>query len=90
VRVDGNARKVAARLERSSRVAYAEPNKILRTSIATPHASAVAAVIRTLNSGLTAAQVVARLDAAVDDKGAGGRDPSFGFGRVNLLKATTG
>jgi subtilisin family serine protease len=60
------------------------------TSMATPHASAVAAVIRTLNSGLTASQVVARLDAAVDDKGAASRDPSYGFGRVNLLKAATG
>ena len=60
------------------------------TSMATPHAAAVAAVIRTLNSGLTAAQVVTRLDAAVDDKGAPGRDTSFGFGRVNLVKAATG
>ena len=31
-----------------------------------------------------------RLDAAVDDKGAAGRDSTFGFGRVNLCKAAGG
>lgn len=35
----------------------------------------------------TPAQVRSKLDAAVDDKGAAGRDSSFGFGRVNLQKA---
>jgi thermitase len=65
-------------------------NTISGTSMATPHASGVAAVIRTLNPGLTAAQAVSRLDAAVDDLGPAGRDPSFGFGRVNLQRAATG
>jgi subtilisin family serine protease len=58
--------------------------------MATPHVSGVAAVIRTLHPGLTAAGTVARLNAATDDLGAPGRDPSFGFGRVNLFKAATG
>ena len=57
------------------------------TSMATPHAAGVAGVIFTKNPGLTAGQVRSRLDAAVDDKGAAGRDSSFGFGRVNLQKA---
>jgi subtilisin family serine protease len=57
------------------------------TSMATPHAAGVAGVIFTKNPGLTAGQVRSRLDAAVDDKGAAGRDASFGFGRVNLQKA---
>ena len=65
-------------------------NTISGTSMATPHVSGVAAVIRTLSPALTAAQVVARLDAATDDLGTAGRDTSYGFGRVNLLKAATG
>jgi thermitase len=59
------------------------------TSMATPHVSGVAALIWGKNPGWTAAQVRSKLDAAVDDKGAPGRDPSYGFGRVNLLKALT-
>jgi thermitase len=62
-------------------------NTISGTSMATPHVAGVAAVIRTKNPGLTAAQVVSKLDSSVDDLGAAGRDQSFGFGRVNLAKA---
>ncbi|MGH2953003.1 MAG: S8 family serine peptidase [Solirubrobacterales bacterium] len=65
-------------------------NTISGTSMATPHASAVAAIIRGRFPTGTAAQAVSRLDAAVDDLGAPGRDPSYGFGRVNLLQAATG
>jgi thermitase len=57
------------------------------TSMATPHASGVAAVIFTKNPGITAAQARSKLDAAVDDLGTPGRDPQYGFGRVNLAKA---
>lgn len=60
------------------------------TSMATPHASGVAAVIWARNPGSTAAQIRSLLDAAVDDLGAAGRDQSFGFGRVNLCKAAGG
>ena len=60
------------------------------TSMATPHVSGVAAIIFDRNPGATAATVRSKLDAAVDDLGAAGRDPNFGFGRVNLLKAATG
>jgi thermitase len=59
------------------------------TSMATPHVSGVAAVIRTRNPTFTAAQARSKLDASVDDKGAAGRDTSFGFGRVNLAKAAS-
>ena len=64
-------------------------NTISGTSMATPHVAGVAAVIRTKTPGLTAAQVVTKLDSSVDDLGAAGRDQSFGFGRVNLAKAAT-
>jgi thermitase len=60
------------------------------TSMATPHASGVAGVLWQLFPGDTAAGIRGRLTAAVDDKGAAGRDPSFGFGRVNLCKAAGG
>jgi thermitase len=59
------------------------------TSMATPHVAGVAALIWGKNPGFTAAQVRSKLDASVDDKGAAGRDPQFGFGRVNLQKALT-
>jgi thermitase len=65
-------------------------NTISGTSMATPHAAGVAAVIRSQNPSLTASATVTRLDAATDDLGAGGRDTSFGFGRVNLAKAAAG
>jgi thermitase len=60
------------------------------TSMATPHVAGVSAVIFDLNPGATAATVRSKLDAAVDDLGAAGRDPVFGFGRVNLCKAAGG
>jgi thermitase len=60
------------------------------TSMATPHVSGVAGVLWQLFPGDTAAGIRGRLTAAVDDKGAAGRDSSFGFGRVNLCKAAGG
>jgi thermitase len=60
------------------------------TSMATPHASGVAAVIWGRNPGAAASTIRSKLTSAVDDLGPAGRDTSFGFGRVNLLKAATG
>lgn len=62
-------------------------NTISGTSMATPHAAGVAAVIATLNPGGTVAQWRAKLTTSVDDLGTAGRDVNFGFGRVNLQKA---
>jgi thermitase len=57
------------------------------TSMATPHAAGVAALIAFHNPTWTAAQVRAKLDAATDDLGAPGRDSTYGFGAVDLVKA---
>ena len=59
------------------------------TSMSTPYVAGVAAIIAARVSGGPAAWR-ARLDAAVDDLGPIGRDPQFGFGRVNLARAVTG
>jgi subtilisin family serine protease len=60
------------------------------TSMATPHVAGVSAVLWQLNAGATASTIRTKLDAAVNDLGAPGRDTSFGFGRVNLCKAAGG
>jgi thermitase len=60
------------------------------TSMATPHMSAVAGVLRQLFPSENAAAIRNRLDAAVNDLGPAGRDATFGFGRVNLCKAAGG
>ncbi|MDP1793930.1 MAG: S8 family peptidase [Acidimicrobiales bacterium] len=59
------------------------------TSMATPHVAGVVALILYKNPTWTAAQVRTKLQSSVDDLGAAGRDATFGFGRVNLVKAMT-
>ncbi|HEX4734311.1 MAG TPA: S8 family serine peptidase [Thermoleophilaceae bacterium] len=59
------------------------------TSMATPHVAGVAAIIWDKYPTATASTIRSKLDASVDDRGAAGRDTSFGFGRVNLQKAAT-
>ena len=50
----------------------------------------MAGVLRQVFPSENAAAIRNRLDAAVDDLGPAGRDPTFGFGRVNLCKAAGG
>jgi thermitase len=57
------------------------------TSMATPHVAGATAIIWDKYPAATAATIRSKLDAAVDDLGTAGRDTSFGFGRVNLVKA---
>jgi thermitase len=57
------------------------------TSMATPHVAGAAAIIWDKYPAATATTIRSKLDSSVDDLGAAGRDSSFGFGRVNLLKA---
>ena len=59
------------------------------TSMATPHAAAVAALL-SRNSGKTGQALRDALTSSADDLGPSGRDPEFGFGRVNLVQALGG
>ena len=57
------------------------------TSMATPFVAGVAAIVAARNPGGGPAAWRAKLDGSADDLGAPGRDPQFGFGRVDLRKA---
>lgn len=56
------------------------------TSTATPHVSGAAALLWDAHPRSAAASIRAHLDAAALDLGAPGRDPAFGFGRLDLSK----
>jgi len=56
------------------------------TSMSTPHVAGVAAIIAARTPGGPAAWR-SELQTAVDRLGSAGRNPQFGFGRVNLAKA---
>lgn len=57
------------------------------TSMATPHAAGVAALIWSSNLSLTANDVETKLKNGCDDKGAAGYDTTYGYGRVNAAKS---
>lgn len=60
------------------------------TSMAGPHAAGVAALIIGKNGGkMDPAHVLTKLRATSDDLGKPGRDPYYGYGRVNALRAVT-
>jgi subtilisin family serine protease len=57
------------------------------TSMATPHVSAVAALVWSHNPGCTAAQLRNSLNKSAQDLGPAGRDTKFGFGLVQAKAA---
>lgn len=63
--------------------------KVQGTSFATPLVAATAALIRSRWPAMSAPNVVNRLIRTADDLGPAGRDPNYGFGMVDPLKALT-
>ena len=59
------------------------------TSMATPHVSAVAALVWSRNLNCTAAQLRNSLNKSAQDLGPAGRDTKFGFGLVQAKSADT-
>ena len=59
------------------------------TSDATSFVSAIAALIKAKYPDISANGIINRLIQTADDKGPPGRDPQYGFGVVNPLKALT-
>jgi lantibiotic leader peptide-processing serine protease len=57
------------------------------TSMASPAAAGVAALIVGKNPGISPLEVEAKLRASADDRGAPGFDAQYGSGRVNALRA---
>jgi subtilisin family serine protease len=57
------------------------------TSMASPHASGVAALVTGKNPSLTPDQVRQILRSSADDRGVAGWDPLYGYGRVNARQA---
>lgn len=56
------------------------------TSASCPHVAGAAALALTLRPDLSADQLAEVLEAAADDQGAPGKDPEYGYGRLNLLR----
>jgi subtilisin family serine protease len=57
------------------------------TSMSSPFAAGLAALIRSQRTDWTAKQVRSQIEATADDLGALGFDPVFGHGRVNVARA---
>jgi serine protease len=80
--------QIAARSTRTSLLNVAGNLAVLSgTSMASPHAAGVAALILSKNPALTPDQVRAVLRTSGVDLGPAGWDPVFGYGRVNARNA---
>jgi len=60
------------------------------TSMASPMAAGVAALLISQNPTYAPFQVQARMQYLADDLGSAGRDDQFGYGRINAYRALTG
>ena len=57
--------------------------RLYGTSMAAPHVSGLAALLLAHDSTLTSEEIRQLIRSGADDLGAGGKDPYFGFGRIN-------
>ena len=59
------------------------------TSFSAPIVAGVAALVKSVNSGLSAQQIQCVIKLSADDLGDSGWDPLYGWGRVNAARAIT-
>jgi subtilisin family serine protease len=57
------------------------------TSMAAPHVTGVAALLKSFNKSLPIGQIRNILNSTADDLGTNGKDPLFGYGRVDVAGA---
>jgi hypothetical protein len=77
---------LAAPFEVQSTIGINSYGTLCGTSMAAPHVTGAAALLKSQNPGWTNQQIVDTLFARAEDLGATGRDDYFGYGLVRLLR----